>query len=361
MDTTQLARTLKKDRPASTYLVAGEEQSLVDRALALISSRILAEAGSSDFALTRLDGRSCSAAEVEAAARTASLFGGRRLVVLRDAQLLRPKEQDKLVVYLKAPVPTTSLVVVVRGADPATRDPKQAKAAKAAKKFKKAVEAGKGLVVTCPRPKARDLPRLAEQALSEADLGADRDGLYALVEAIGEDLGALWQAVEKLRLYKGGQGQVSARDVADVVADTRTQSVFELTDAVAEGDLVKALKGVRRLVRDGESPLAVLGHLVRHFRNLARVQALASRGQPVDAIRQALGLHPFVVKKSLQQSRRFKPAGLTQRLKLLAEADLALKGGGLPDPLALEVLIRSLCEVERHAQRRTDPIRGVRR
>jgi len=290
-------------------------------------------------------------------ARTASLFGGRRLVILKDAQLLRPTEQDKLVAYLSAPVPTTSLVVVVRGAEPTTRDPKQAKAAKAAKKFLKAVEAGGGVVVTCPRPKARDLPRLAEQVLADADLRADRNGLYALVEAIGEDLGALWQAVEKLRLFKGGQGTVSAADVAEVVADTRTQSVFDLTDAVAEGDLVRALKGVRRLVRDGESPLAVLGHLVRHFRNLARVQALAARGLAADAIRRELGLHPFVVKKSIQQSRRFQPAGLARRLKLLTEADRDLKGGAVPDPLALEVLVRSLCEDDRRAQSRPSPRR----
>ncbi len=351
MDTAKLAKALAKGAPAATYLVAGEEQSLVDRALEMISARVLSEAGANDFAMSRLDGRSCSAAEIEAAARTASLFGGRRLVVLKDAQLLRPTEQDKLVAYLKEPVPTTSLVVVVRGADPSTRDPKRAKATKSAKKFKKAVEAGKGMVVTCPRPKARDLPRLAEQILSDAGLRADRDGLYALVEAIGEDLGALWQAVEKLRLFKGGQGTVGAADVADVVADTRTQSVFELTDAVAQGDLTKALKGIRRLVRDGESPLALLGHLVRHFRNLARVQALAGRGQSPDAIRQTLGLHPFVVKKSLQQSRRFRPAGLAKRLRLLTEADRDLKGGGLPDPLALEVLVRSLCERDQQPRR----------
>jgi len=62
MDATKLARSLSKGTPAAVYLVAGEEQSLVDRSLALISERVLAEGGSSDFALTRMDGRSCSPA-----------------------------------------------------------------------------------------------------------------------------------------------------------------------------------------------------------------------------------------------------------------------------------------------------------
>ena len=76
-----------------------------------------------------------------------------------------------------------------------------------------------------------------------------------------------------------------------------------------------------------------------------------------DAIRSALGLHPFVVKKSLQQARRFKASGLARRLKLLTEADRDLKGGGLPDPLALEVLVRSLCETDRSARQRGRPTR----
>ncbi len=344
MDVTELARQLRADEPAAAYLICGEEGALVDRALGLISERVLAAAAQPDLALTRLDGRDSTAAEVEAAARTGSLFGGRRLIVLRDAQSLGAEEQKRLAVYLAEPVPTTSLVLVVRGAGPKTRDPRRSKAAKAARAYKKAIEKGGGTVVDCPRPKPRELPRLAEKLLEQGGLQVDRDGLYALVEAIGEDLGALDQAIEKLALYKGGRGRVAAADVVEVVADTRTQSVFDLTDAAAEGRLRQALVGLRRMLRDGESPLALLGHLARHFRNLARVQSLAQRGEGSDSIRQALGLHPFVVKKSLKQARRFSPPGLARRLQQLGLADRRLKSSGLADALVLELLVRQLCE-----------------
>lgn len=345
MDVTELARSLAKKGPAPAYLVAGEEDALVDRAVAAITDRVLSggQRGAGDFSLTRLDGKTCKAQDIEAAARTASLFGGRRLVIVSNAAAQRPEEQKKLSAYLGKPVPTTTLVLVVRGAGAGTRDPKRARAAKAAKLYKKAVEKGGGINVDCPRPRARDLPRLAGRLLEEQGLRADRDGQYALVEAVGEDLGGLVRAVEKLALYKGGSGTVGAEDVAEVVADTRSQSIFALTDAVGEGSADRALRILDRMLRDGESALAVLGHLARHLRNLARVQALDRRGQGQDTIRAELGLHPFVVKKCLMQVRRFSPGMLHRLLPALGEADVQLKRSTLPGVLVLERLVLDLC------------------
>jgi DNA polymerase-3 subunit delta len=340
---TSLVRELSKGKVFSVYLLCGEEDALVSRALDLISERVLESGSASDFSLTRLDAKSTSAGELDNAIRTVSLFGGRRLVILKDAQDLGAKEQKKLWMYLKDPLEASTLVLVVRGAGLNTRNPKLAKAAKAAKGFAKAISQSQGCVVDCLRPKARDLPKLAGQALSEHGLKVGQEGLYALVDAVGEDLGALWQAAEKLFLYKSGQGVVDASDVAQVVVNTRNQSVFELTDAVAEGSSLNALDGIRRLLRDGESPLSILSHLARHFRNLSKVKALVARGLNLDDVRSQLGLHPFVIKKSLQQSRRFSSTGLEAKLGLIASADLQLKGARLPDNLQLEVLVQRLC------------------
>ncbi len=342
MDLAQLGKALARGELAPVYLISGEEDALVERALGAVVERALAAKGASDLALSRLEGKGASAAEVEAATRTGSLFGGRRLVILRDAQQLAAGEQKKLAEYLRKPLRGATLVLVVRGAGPGSRDPKAGKAATAARAFQKAIEAGGGVCVDCPRPKARELPRLAGELLAEQGLTADRDGLHALVDAIGEDLGGLMQAVEKLALWKGGRGEIGEDDVAQVVADTRSQSIFDLTDATAEGDAGRALGVLRRALRDGEGALAILGHLTRHLRSLASAQALAGRGQGQEEIREALGLHPFVVKKALEQARRFSAEGLSRCLLALAESDRALKGGRLPDEIQLERLVMRL-------------------
>ena len=342
VDTAQLIQGLKKD-VAPVYLIAGDEDALIDRALAAISETVLSGQRSRDFAFTRFEGRNTSAAEIEGAARTVSLFGGRRLVVVRDAQDLGSEAQKEIVGYVKAPVEAATLVLVVRGGGADSKDPRQAKAAKAAKLYAKAIAATSGVVVECPRPRPRDLPRVAEGLLRENQLRAQRDALYALVEAVGEDLGLLIQAVEKLSLYKGGPAEISAADVAQVVTDTRSESVFALVDAVAEGRLDPALAILRRMLRDGEAVLALLGHLARHVRNLARVQALFARGLSIEELRAELGLHPYVVQKCLQQSKRFSPQQLAHHLTRLAELDWGIKRSRLSDTLLLERAIMDLC------------------
>ena len=109
MNLAQLTKALEKSPPRPVYLVAGEEEALVDRAVDLISQKVLAEVREREFALTRLDGATASAEEVEIAARTASLFGGRRLVVVREFQRIKEKELTRLLHYLENPVSTTTL------------------------------------------------------------------------------------------------------------------------------------------------------------------------------------------------------------------------------------------------------------
>jgi len=344
MDLEALHKTLGKGKLAGCTLVAGEEDALVEQAVDAITQSLVPQGKGSDFNFSRFDGKTATAADIEGAVRTVSLFGGRRLVVLKDAQELRAEEQKRLLPLLQKPVPGNTLVLVVRGGGADSRDPKRAKASKACKLLLAAVEKGGGMVVDCPRPRARELPALAERLLKGKGLGASSEALHALVAAVGEDLGNLIQAVEKLQLFKGGAGEIALADVRAVVVDTREESVFALTDAVSEGATERALGLLRRLIRDGESPLGLLSQLARHFRNLGRVKSLSRRGQTADEIRSALGLHPFVVKKCLAQAGRFSERVLGRRLRLLAEVDARLKRSRLPEELELERLIFALSE-----------------
>lgn len=323
------------------YLVAGEEEALVERARELILARAVGRSGQAE--ITRFEGRSAAAVDIDGAVRTVSLFGGQRLVLVKDAHELRAEEHKRLLQCLQRPVAGSVLVLLARGVSPGGRDPRRAKAAKAAQTLAKAVEKAGGAVVDCPRPKPREVPAILERMLERHSLKADERALHAIASAVGEDLGAAMQAVEKLSLYSSG-GRVRESDVAAVVSDTREESVFALVDAVSEGRTGSALATVRRLLRDGESGLALLAQLARHFRTLARVKALSRRRQSAAAIQEALGLHPFVVKKCLQQAERFREAELARRLRRLAEADGNLKRSRFPERLELERLILALCE-----------------
>lgn len=342
MDFFTLKKKLTRGRPAPVYLVVGEEDELVERAVAAIGERLQRESGGGQLERERIEGAGADATRIDMALRSGSLFAGRRLVLVADAQQLRAEELAKLVPVLGACSAGVTLVLQARGIDLRSRDPKKAKLARALQKLAKALEGAGGVVVECPRPRARDLPRLVEQALEQRGLTADARARQAIADAAGEDLGAIVRAAEKLLLWRGGPGPIDERQVAEVVADTRVQNIFELTDAVGRGDAGRALQVLDGALRDGQHPLALLTHLSRHIRNLALVDSGARAGAGVDELRRRLGLHPFVVKKCLDQRRRFSQAALARALQALAEADLALKSSGRPDELVLERLLLQL-------------------
>lgn len=342
MDFFSLQKKLARGQPAPVYLVVGEEEELVERAVAAISERLLRHGDGQQLARERIDGASADAAQVDMALRSGSLFAGRRLVLVAGAQQMRVEELAKLEQVLAACSTVATLLLQARGLDLRSRDPKKARLARALQKLAKAVEQAGGVVVECPRPRARDLPRWIERALQQRGLSADARACQAIADAVGEDIGAIERAAEKLLLLRGGPGPVDEQQVVEVVADTRVQNIFDLTDAVGRGEPGRALQVLDGALREGDHPLALLTHLTRHIRNLALVDAGARQGVDADELRRRLGLHPFVIKKCLSQRRRFSQATLARALQALAQADLALKSSGRPAELVLERLVLQL-------------------
>ncbi len=344
MDVRQLEESLKQDLRKPVYLVSGEEEALVQRCVQLVREGLRAKAGQKDFMTIQLEAKSLSADDLDMAARSQSLFGGARLVVVRDSHHAKTELQKKLTEYLQNPVPTTTLVLESRGVGTDTRDPKRSGGIKTLKELKKILEKADGAIVDCPKPRPGDLPRLVQQMLGDKGLKADREAFYAIVDAVGENIGGLIQAIEKISLYVAGQSDVVTKTMVEkLVSHTKSQSIFALTDAIGERSADKALKVLGDMLRDNENVLMILGQIARHWRTLASAQALHLRGRGPEEIRKALGLHPFVVKKSLQQARKFKPKDLTEGLIALSRTDTDLKSTRIPDRLVLEKLVLRLC------------------
>jgi DNA polymerase-3 subunit delta len=119
---------------------------------------------------------------------------------------------------------------------------------------------------------------------------------------------------------------VSVEDVDDLVAETRERTVFELTDAIGEGDLPRALVAVAALCDQRQSALGVVMMLARHMRQLAICQdAIGERASKAEIARRA-GVPPFIADKLAAQARRYSPDSVVTALGKLSTADRTLKG-----------------------------------
>lgn len=148
--------------------------------------------------------------------------------------------------------------------------------------------------------------------------------------------------LEKLVNFAAGR-MIEERDIELLVRAKVDASIFATIDALAGKDKKTALTLLHRHIEKGEDPLYLLTMIVYQFRNILQVADLreeyAGRDQEIAKLTK---LHPFVVRKSLIQSRNFTMERLKEIYKNLNVLDIQIKTGKMQAVLALERFIVQL-------------------
>jgi len=319
----ELQRELASGRLRPAYLLAGSEALLRDEASRAIAEAVLAD-GPRDFNFDRLDGGSCTEAQLLDAVRSLPVLAERRLVVLREPEG-KGRGSKTLGEGIAAAVaelresPSTVLVVTASAVDKRS-------------KWVKAFGEPAALVVCDPPKGLRAIVAFLKQEAAQRRISLEPGVAEALAEAVGPQLLMLRQELEKAALHAGPGLPVSRRDVIAVVSQVADEPIWDLTDAIGEGRTPESLAILGRLLDSGAPPPVLLGSLASHFRKLSRLRC----GGRVAG-------HPFMVKKLESQAQRYTRGRLVACLHAIHGADEALKGqGSLPAEIALERLVIGL-------------------
>jgi DNA polymerase-3 subunit delta len=269
------------------------------------------------------------------AARTPSLLGGGRIVVAVDPPGLVTSDEaarEALSAYLEAPAPETMLVLVVDKLD---------RRLKLVKQIEKA-----GLIVPCEPPREREMPAWIASRAQRLGLRLAPDAIQLLADAVGTDTGLAVRELEKIALVAvdGGLGRgsvVRAADAEPLLAPSKSVGAFALEDALLGGRTDQALDALERHLvgREAAAPLALLARLATISRRLIlAADALDSGGDP-EAVRAALGCHPFVAKKYASAARDGGRRRGERGLAACVAADARLKSGDQPYPALTRVVM----------------------
>ncbi len=162
-----------------------------------------------------------------------------------------------------------------------------------------------------------------------------------LAEQVGANLWVMDSELEKLTIYCDGR-PIGEDDVKALVSSTKDANVFALVDAIMERRTGAALNSMRQLLDEGAAGPYLLTMIARQARMVALAQELLARRAPQQEWPARLGTSSdFVVRKTMDQARRFPPEAVKSLYRLLLDTDLALKTG-TSDELALtEMLART--------------------
>lgn len=324
----QLISQANAGQPPSVVLLTGSERLLIDRAVTALRKSSIGD-GPAGFNDDVFAGQGLSAQRVMQAARTLPMMAQRRFVLVRNLDAAASEEQERLAEYLRAPSPDTCLVLVADKLDGRGKLAKQAR------------DGGVWLELEPPRP--HEVPALAQREARMRGHALSDAAAQALSDAIGPDLAALSDAVERLSLFVGDKAPIDAEHVEACVAQVRIESIWSLVDAVGERNANKALSAAASLLNDREPPLRILSLVARQLRILAKLRHALGQGLRPQEATQSAGAPPFKARELCAMAQRFDDPRLARAFALLAETDLALKGSKVPGPRVLEGALLALC------------------
>jgi len=132
--------------------------------------------------------------------------------------------------------------------------------------------------------------------------------------------------LEKLRMFAAGK-EITPDMINEIVTQSLSASIFKLTDKIAEKNAKEALKTFQILSTSGEELTKIFFMITRHFRILIQVQDMIEKKENQRSITQKLKQHPFVIQKSIEQSRNLTQDKLKSAYRDLLKIDTDFKTG----------------------------------
>lgn len=172
------------------------------------------------------------------------------------------------------------------------------------------------------------------------------DPVKLLAELHPGDTLSISNELDKLALYTRGR-EATVDDIAVICAGEREYTIFQLTDAVMDGDYRLAMSAYKALSDAGESGQGILALLVGAYRRIAPVAELIEARAPDDAIAAAspVGRFPSLLKQAKARAQRHGVAGIVAAYEALVGTDRSIKSGEIPEEIAMELLVARLCDI----------------
>lgn len=323
---------------------------------------ILGDAGKIDDAASVID-------QCLAAFRTVGLFGGKKVVWFRDVTFLSnavimKNERVKrllgeLTKDLKAGLsPDQFLVISAPDVDKRTAF------------FKALNEVCELSEYAVPERDYEALPVAIERAATlfkREGYSIDSAALDAFIDKTGFETRQIMNEVEKMVLFKGDDKTITAVDVQTITSASGEALIWDLTDAVAEGQLGDAIRLFRQLLFQKQTTVGLIIQIENLFQNLLRFREYMDAGwlrmngnriqwandPQVDDYFSVMPddprkMHWFRASKIAQQASAHSTVRLASCKKLVVDThERMFSEGSIPHELLVETLLARLCAPRR--------------
>ncbi len=170
-----------------------------------------------------------------------------------------------------------------------------------------------------------------EAEFKRLNAAIEEKALEMLADFVGGDLWQMSNEIAKLANYnpKGAK----ASDIELLVKPRLETNIFDTMDAIALKDKKRAFDLLKSHMEKGDSAIYLLSMIASQIRNIISVKG--SSGEKI-------AMHPYVMRKSMQQAKNFSLEDLKRIYSRIVELDSDIKVGRIEQGIALDVLISEI-------------------
>ena len=312
----EVVQEIKNGHARPVYLLHGDEPFYIDKLVDIAANKIIADS-ERDFNQSILYARDTSPGSVLDAVTRLPLMAEKQLVILKEAQEWSKSSQwEELENYFEKPSPTTVLVIAYKY-----------------KKFDKRSRIYKILsktagIVESESIKDYKIPEwIREHVKSQGFMITDK-AVSLIEESVGNDLSRIANELDKLAIVIKKGEQINEKHIETHIGVSKDYNVFELVNAVLEGNGVKAQKIVNYFAQNPKAThiTVVLANLHTLYQRLFR--AHFARSNDADGLARQLKIHPFPAKQLLVHKSKHPAKKISRNFSILREYDMLAKGVG---------------------------------
>ena len=297
------------------YYLMGDESYYIDKISDWIAENVL-QPEERDFNQTVLFGSDVNASQIVDAAKRYPMMSEYQVLIVKEAQNV--KNVEPLEKYLKAPMPSTILVMCHKNG---TIDGRK-------REYVKAIQQA-GVLFESKKLRERDLPAFIEQYLKAREASIDPKSTQMIADAIGADLSRLTGELDKVLLGLPEQDRrVTPQVVEDQIGVSKDYNAFEFRDAIVNRNILKANQIIKYFDENPKAGglYALLPMMFSYFQNLMLAYYCPQKGSQ-EALAQWLDMKsPWGARDYMTGMRNYSGMKVMQIISKIREIDAKSKG-----------------------------------
>lgn len=333
MEPRDLDRQIASDKIGRLYFFYGEEQFLMENKIKSIKQRLI-DKDFEEFNYVKLDGKKATAEEVESALLSVPVMSDKKMVVATNSGLFGNAKSKEFTRICEALADLPDYITVIF-----TEKEFDKKKEKNLDVFKK-----HGEIVKFDLLSPKQLELWLERNFEEKGKKVLASDLTKMVGLCGQSMAAVYSEYCKVLNFVGEREKITSADIDSVVSKSTDARIFDIIDNIAEGRTKNVFEELNALRSSGENSSTVLSLITTRMGELLAVKQLAEERLPAEKINEYFEprKHPFVIKKLIEQSRRFGLQYLKNMTLKGTDYTVSVRSGLLDKWIAVEMYVAEL-------------------